>query len=51
MHRLVPVSQNWAWEVGIARWNRLVIKIIRARTFFVRARRTPAVCENVFFTT
>ena len=36
MHRLVPVSQNWAWEVGIARWNRLVIKIIRARTFFVR---------------
>ena len=36
---------------AIARWNRLVIKIIRARTFFVRAFRAPAVRENVFFTT
>ena len=33
---------------AIARWNRLVIKKIRARTFFVRVRRAPAVRENVF---
>ena len=33
---------------AIARWNRLVIKKIRARTFFVRLRRAPAVRENVF---
>ena len=33
---------------AIARWNRLVIKKIRARAFFVRARRAPAVRENVF---
>ena len=33
---------------AIALWNRLVIKKIRARAFFVRARRAPAVRENVF---
>ena len=33
---------------AIARWNRLVIKKIRARAFFVRARRAPAVRGIVF---
>ena len=35
---------------AIARWNRLVIKKIRVRAFFVCARHAPAVRENMIFT-